>query len=217
MRHCRLVIVGLLVIVAFIAVCQWLVLHIGNGRLYDNVANTPRRDIGLLLGTSDKQGNGNSNPFFEKRIAAAAALYKAGKIRHVLVSGDNSRKDYDEPAMMLHALVLAGVPKTAITLDYAGFRTLDSVVRAKEVFGLVQFTIISQRFHVQRSLMIAQHYGIDAIGFCAEDIALRYGLKTQIREAFARVKAVLDLYILNTRPKFLGLRETIILTERTPG
>ena len=214
MRRCRLVIVGLLVIVAFIAVCQWLVLHTGNGRLYDNVADTPQRDIGLLLGTSDKQGNGNSNPFFEKRIAAAASLYKAGKIRHILVSGDNSRKDYDEPAMMQRALLAAGVPQTAITLDYAGFRTLDSVVRAKEVFGLTQFTIISQRFHDQRSLMIARHYGIDAIGFCAEDIALRYGLKIQVREVFARVKAVLDLYVFNTQPKFLGKRETIFLTEK---
>jgi len=209
MRRRCLVIVGLLAMMAFIAVCQWLVLRAGNGRLYDNVANTPQRDIGLLLGTSDKQGNGNSNPFFENRIAAAAALYQADKIRHILVSGDNSRKDYDEPAMMLRALVVAGVPKTAITLDYAGFRTLDSVVRAKEVFGLTQFTIISQRFHDQRSLMIARHYGIDAIGFCAGDIALRYGLKTQIREAFARVKAVLDLYVLNTQPKFLGPKENL--------
>ena len=213
MRRRRLVIVGLLALVVFFVVCQWLVLRAGNGRLYEQVADTPQRDIGLLLGTSDKQGNGNANPFFEKRIAAAAALYQAGKIRHILVSGDNSRKDYDEPAMMQRALVEVGVPQTAITLDYAGFRTLDSVVRAKEVFGLTQFTIISQRFHDLRSLMIARHYDIDAIGFCAGDIALRYGLKTQIREAFARVKAVLDLYILNTRPKFLGSKEKISLSD----
>jgi SanA protein len=165
----------------------------------------------VLLGTSEKQGNGNSNPFFEKRIVAAAALYKAGKIRHILVSGDNRRKNYDEPTDMQHALLAAGVPQTAITLDYAGFRTLDSVVRAKSIFGLSQFTIISQRFHDQRALLICRHYEIDAIGFCAEDIALRYGLKTQIREAFARVKAVLDLYVLNTRPKFLGPKESIRL------
>jgi len=202
----RLIIAGLLLLALsiLIGVCQWLVLRTGDGRLYENVADTPQRDVGLLLGTSEKQGNGNSNPFFEKRITAAAALYKAGKIRHILVSGDNSRKDYDEPAMMQRALLAAGVPQNAITLDYAGFRTLDSVVRAKEIFGLTQFTIISQRFHNQRALMIAHHYGIDAIAFCAEDVALRYGIKIQIREVFARVKAVLDLYILRTQPKFLG-------------
>jgi len=202
----RLVIAGmlLLMLAVVIAGCHWLVVRSGRGRLYDKVSDTPRRDVGLLLGTSDKQGNGNRNPFFEYRIAAAAKLYKAGKIRHLLVSGDNHRKGYDEPALMKNALVAAGVPEAAITVDCAGFRTFDSVVRAKEVFGLSQFTIISQRFHDQRSLLIARRYGIDAIGFCAADVKLRYSIKTQIREAFARVKAVLDLYLLNTRPKFLG-------------
>jgi len=201
----------MLTLAVVIAGCQWVVLRSGRGRLYDQIRNTPVREVGLLLGTSDKQGNGNSNPFFEYRIAAAAELYKAGKVRHLLVSGDNHRRGYDEPALMKAALLAAGVPESAITLDCAGFRTLDSVVRAKEVFGLSQFTIISQRFHDQRALLIAQHYDIDAIGFCAADVALRYGIKIQIREAFARVKAVLDLYVLHTQPKFLGPREKIPL------
>jgi len=204
MRRRRLVIAGMLLLALAVVIggCRWIVVRAGEGRLYDNAADIPCRDVGLLLGTSDKLANGHSNPYFKKRIAAAACLYKAGKIRHILVSGDNSRKDYDETAMMKTALLAAGVPETAMTVDCAGFRTLDSVVRAKEVFGLSKFTIISQRFHDQRSLFIARHYGIDAIGFCAGNVDLRY--KTQIREAFARVKAVLDLYLLNTKPKFLG-------------
>jgi len=210
--HRFLVIAGVLLLMLLVGIagCQWLVLRVGQGQLYDNYDNIPSHAVGLLLGTSDKQGNGNSNPFFENRIAAAAKLYKAGKVRHLLVSGDNRRKNYDEPALMKKALLAAGVPETALTLDCAGFRTLDSVVRAKEVFGLQQFTIISQRFHDQRALLIARHYGIDAIGFCAGDISLRYGLRTQIREAFARVKAVLDLYVIHTKPKFLGPKIIIL-------
>jgi len=202
----RLVIVALLILMLVVAVlgCRWLVARAGDGRLYDSVADIPQRDVGLLLGTSDKQGNGNSNPYFEHRIEAAVALYKAGKVRHLLASGDNHRKGYDEPALMKAALLSAGVPESAITVDCAGFRTLDSVVRAKEVFGLSHYTVISQRFHDQRALLIAQYYGIDAIGYCAHDISLRHGIRMQIREAFARVKAVLDLYVLHTPPKFLG-------------
>jgi len=202
----RLMIVGwlLLMLAAVIGACQWIVTRAGRDRLYDKVGNVPVCEVGLLLGTSDKQANGNNNPFFDNRITAAAELYKAGKVRHLLVSGDNCRKGYDEPALMKNALLAAGVPDTAMTVDCAGFRTLDSVVRAKKVFGLTRFTIISQRFHNQRALLIARHEGLDAIGFCAADIRLRYGLKTQIREAFARVKAVLDLYVLHTGPRFLG-------------
>ena len=208
MRRRRLVIAGLLflALAVVIAVCQWVVVRAAQGRLYGTVADIPKRDVGLLLGTSEKKENGNNNPFFDHRITAAAQLYKAGKIRHILVSGDNCRNDYDEPAMMKSALLKAGVPESAMTVDCAGFRTLDSVVRAKKVFGLQQFTIISQRFHDQRALLISRHYDIDAIGFCAADVGLRDSFKMPIREAFARVKAVLDLYVLRTPPKFLGPR-----------
>lgn len=209
----RLVIAGLLLLAlaALTAASGWLVVRAGKGRLFTEVAATPARDVGLLLGTSDKRKNGAANPFFTHRIEAAAALYHAGKIKHLLLSGDNRRKDYDEPTLMKAALLQKGVPETAMTLDYAGFRTLDSVVRAKEVFGLSAYTVISQRFHDQRALFIARHEGIDAIGFCARDVALRRGLKTQVREAFARVKAVLDLYVLRTEPKFAGPKEKLPL------
>ena len=207
MRRRRIVIAGLLLLVlavAAIAACQWVVMGTGRGRLYDTIAEVPVRDVGLLLGTTEKHPDGSHNLYFDYRITAAAELYKAGKIRHVLVSGDNRRADYDEPACMHRALLKAGVPESAMTLDCAGFRTLDSVVRAKKVFGQDKFTLISQRFHDQRALLIADHYGIDAIGYCAADVGLQQGLRIQIREALARVKAVMDLYLLHTPPKFLG-------------
>lgn len=191
----------------FFALCQWMVLRAGKDRLYTRVEEVPPREIGLLLGTGEKLGNGDENFFFTYRIAAAAELYKAGKVRRILASGDNHVREYDEPAMMQRALIAAGVPQEAILLDDAGFRTLDSVVRAREVFGFSQFIIISQRFHNQRALLIADHYGMDAAGYCARDVAVRFSLRTRIREAFARVKAVLDLYVLHTSPKFLGGKE----------
>jgi SanA protein len=137
------------------------------------------------------------------RIRAAAELYHAGKIDYILISGDNRYDYYNEPQMMQDDLIELGVPKEKIFLDYAGFRTLDSVVRAKKVFGLKSFTVISQRFHNERALFIAQNHGLHAVGYNAKDVSKNYGFKTNLREKFARVKVVLDL-MTGKEPKFLG-------------
>ena len=147
--------------------------------------------------------------YFKYRINPAVELYRAGKIKHIIVSGDNSLKEYNEPKQMQQALIQKGVPESAITLDYAGFRTLDSVVRGKKVFGQQKFIIISQKFHIERALFIAHKYGIDAIGFAALDPPEKYSIKTKVREVFAKTKAVIDLYIINKKPKFLGKKEII--------
>ncbi len=213
MKKSRFAVAGVVVLAlaAGTAGCGWLVENAGNGKLYTRVDQVPEREVGLLLGTTNLRRNGQRNPFFDYRIDAAVALYRAGKVRHLLVSGDNGTRGYDEPTLMRTALLAQGVPASAITLDYAGFRTLDSVVRAREVFGLSRFTVISQRFHDERALFIAHYYGLDAIAFCARDVGLRRGVKTKVRETFARVKAVLDLYVLHTQPKFLGPRQQIPL------
>jgi len=130
-------------------------------------------------------------------------LYKAGKISFIVVSGDNSRKTYDEPTQMKADLVLGGVPEEVIFLDYAGFRTWDSVVRIKEIFSQDDFTIISQRFHNERAIYLAQRHGINAVAFNAKDVNKYYGLKTNIREKLARVKVFVDL-LTNKKPRFLG-------------
>jgi SanA protein len=127
----------------------------------------------------------------------------------VIVSGDNSTQYYDEASAMKKALVENGVPDSVITLDYAGFRTLDSVVRCKWVFGQSDIILVSQEFQNERALFIAEHFGINAVGFNAQDVPEGYGLKTSIREYFARVKAVLDIYVLKTQPKFPGPPEPI--------
>jgi SanA protein len=196
---------------ALFAVCQYYVTHSGRKQLYSNVQQIPARNVGLLLGTVEQLRGGGENPFFRNRIEAAVELYKHGKVRHLLVSGDNHRRGYNEPEDMRKALLANGVPDRAITRDYAGLRTLDSVVRAKEVFGVSNLTIISQRDHDQRALLIADHYGMDAIAFCAREVPLSNSIMAHVHEWFARVKVVLDLYLLHTRPAHIGSRVLIPL------
>lgn len=166
--------------------------------VYDNVDAIPKNKVGLLLGTGKYAASGNINLFYKYRIDATVKLYKAGKIEYILVSGDNSRKDYDEPSDFKNDLIARGIPANRIFLDYAGFRTLDSVVRAKEIFGQTSITFISQKFHNQRAIYIANHFGIKAVGFNARDV-----YKSHFREYMERSKASLDL-VFNVQPKFLG-------------
>jgi len=186
-------------------------------RVFRSVDAVPAREIGLVLGTSRVTPRGKPNLHFNQRIAAAAALYHAGKVRHLLVSGDNHVATYDEPTDMRAALMAAGVPASAITCDYAGFRTLDSVVRAKNVFGLSQCTIISEDFHCPRALWIAQLHGLDAIAFAAPDVSLKsWSLRAGVREQFARAWCAMDLYVLHRQPHFAGPREPIVLSSIQP-
>ena len=183
---------------------HWWVERTTQAYIYTEIAQLPAKQVGLLLGTNPILGDGRPNRYFRFRMDATADLYKAGKIHHILASGDNSRQDYDEPNEMALALVQRGVPASAISLDYAGFRTLDSIIRAKEVFGQDHLTIISQPDHARRAVYIARHLGLDAVAFCAKDLQFGVALKTQLREYLAQAKVLLDLHVLRTKPKFLG-------------
>ena len=173
--------------------------------IYADIAKVPHKKAALVLGTA-KYAMGRENLFFNARIDAAVALFKAGKVDAIVVSGDNGSKSYDEPTDMQDDLIKRGVPKKYITLDYAGFSTLDSVVRADAIFDLDDFIIVSQKFHIERALYIADKKGLKAIGFAARDIQGFWGAKVRIREILARFKAFLDLYILKSEPKFYGER-----------
>jgi SanA protein len=201
-------IVKVIFILAILGSCLVLFLnvHINNKTrpfIYSSINSVPYNKTGLLLGTSKYLTKGELNPYFSNRISAAVALYRANKIKYIVVSGDNRRLSYNEPMMMKKELVKAGVPDSAIILDFAGFRTFDSVIRCYEIFGQKDFTIISQRFHIARGIYIANHYGIGAIGFEASDVGPLRGLKTNIRELFARVRVYWDIQT-GSQPKFLG-------------
>ncbi len=177
-------------------------------RIYYRITSVPPKRVALLLGTSKRTTAGATNKYFAERMQAAADLYHQGIIEHIIVSGDNMTVYYNEPRDMLQALRALGVPEGSITLDYAGFRTLDSVVRAKEVFGQDEVMIITQDFHCYRALFIAEYHGINAVAFSADNKdELPFALA--LREALARAKAVFDLYVFNERPKFLGEQEEL--------
>lgn len=177
---------------------QKIVVH-AHDKLYSNVNEIPYNEYGLVLGTS-KDGKFGMNPYFTKRMDAASLLYKNGKIEKIIVSGDNHIATYNETQDMTDYLVAHGVPAAAIIQDYAGFRTLDSVVRAKKVFGCKAITIISQAFHNERAIYIASYYDIDAIAFNAADVN---SVNNYAREFFAKCWVFLDLFVLHTAPKFL--------------
>ena len=180
-------------------------------KLYKNVQNIPPKKAALLLGTAKYIAKGKHNYFYIYRIRAAASLWKAGKVKAIVVSGDSSTKYYDETTRMQKDLIKAGVPKKYIVLDRLGLRTLDSIVRAEAIFDLKEYIIISQKFHLERALFIAKAKGQDVIGFIAKDIpgtAAAYRMKA--REYLARVKAFLDVTILHTEPKFYGKKEKVI-------
>jgi len=182
--------------------CNKMIADAAENKLYSDTRSIPFNRVGLLLGTS-KFVNGRNNPFYDYRIRAAADLLKANKIKYLVISGDNSRKEYDEPTSMRFDLMKAGIDSTVIYLDYAGFRTFDSVVRLKDIFGQDSVTIISQPFHNERAIYIAGKEGVSAIGFNAADPSPRQAFRTQMREKLARVKVFLDLWF-GKKPKFLG-------------
>lgn len=173
------------------------------GKLFSSIDSLPYNKVGLLLGTSKYNANGGNNLYFDYRVKAAVSLIKAGKIEYLVVSGDNGRKSYNEPEMMRQDLMNAGVDSSVIFFDYAGFRTFDSIVRIKKIFGQHAVTIISQQFHNERAIFIASKESINAIAYNAQDVGKHFGYKVQLREKLARVKVYLD-YLFGNSPKFLG-------------
>lgn len=213
-RLARITLGLMLLLAIFVGGVNGYVTFSNRDRLYTDLAKVPPADVALVLGTSSRLRNGAPNRHFAGRMEAAAALFHAGKVRHLLVSGDNRNLNYNEPVMMRKALIARGVPANAITCDFAGFRTLDSVIRAREVFGLRRCLIVTQRYHNPRALEIARATGLDADGFSPPDVDFANSFTTECREVLARVAAVLDLYVLNRSPHFLGKVEPIQLADR---
>ena len=186
-------------------ICDHIVTKNAQGRVYDSVSSLPYRKVALVLGTNPQtRVSGGENLYFKYRIEKAAELYQAGKVSYLLLSGDNGREDYNEPEAMKAALVSKGVPAERIYLDYAGFRTLDSIVRAKEVFGQDSVTIVSQAFHNERAIYIADKRGLEAIAINAKDGKIwKYPPRRIFREWTSRIKLFLD-ELMNIQPRYLG-------------
>ena len=205
MKKKLLKITGILVTIPLLVIflCNFIIESSAKHKTFSSIENIPKNRVGLVLGTSKKLLSGHANPYYTNRIKATVALFEANKIDYVLVSGDNGTIYYNEPSTIKKDLIAKGIPVGKIFLDYAGFRTLDSMVRANVVFGLDSVTVISQKFHNERAIYLANQKGLNAIGFNAKDLKGKQGFKVQFREYFARVKVFIDL-VLNTEPKFYG-------------
>ena len=179
-----------------------------SGQIHEDIDSVPFAPVGIVLGTSPLTVYGTPNPYFESRMEAAVALFRKNKISHILVSGDNGGRYYNEPLKMQQALLDAGIPEKAITIDNKGFRTLDSMIRCSEVFKQDQVTVITQSFHAHRALFIGNHLNMDVQAFAANKVAAGRA-KVTIREYFARSLAVWDLYFAGNGEKYSGNKETL--------
>ncbi len=188
----------------------WMTMR-AESRIFTDAAAVPQERVALVLGTGKLIG-GRINIHWRVRMDAAGALYKAGRVQHFLLSGDNGTDDYNEPEDMKAALIERGVPAAAITCDYAGFRTLDSIVRARQVFDVTRCVIISDDFHLARALWLADCHGITATAFHGEPLSWKSSGKSRVREWLARVKAVAD-EITGTEPKFGGPKVPLPLAD----
>jgi len=186
------------------------------GRLVTRIVDIDPAFLGttaVVLGTAKTLADGRLNTFYTARLAAVVELYRAGAVTSILVSGDNSRQGYDEPTAMRDDLVAAGIPGTVIWRDFAGLRTLDSVIRARAVFGLERCIIVSQLGHLRRALYLARAHGLDAQGYVARDIAGAAGARQWVRERLAVMVAAGDV-MLARGPRHLG---PPILVGRDPA
>ncbi len=199
----NIIIVILAVPITALLISHWVIEFNARNKTFDTVGEIPKNKVGLVLGTSRHLAEGGMNPYYSHRINATIALFNAGKIDFVLVSGDNGSIYYNEPTTFKKDLMEGGIPEDRIYLDYAGFRTLDSMVRARFIFGLDSVTVISQEFHNKRAIYLAESKGLKALGFNAEDISGDQARKVRLREYFARVKVFMDL-LFNTQPRFYG-------------
>ncbi len=199
---------GLLIFLALLSIMAlnaWMV-HAASGKIFTKVETVTPAPVALVLGA------GPGSLYFEDRLDAAEALYRAHKASHFVVSGEGDAADPygSETMLMFEGLVRRGIPKAAITRDDAGFRTLDSMARARNVYGLKSIIIVSQSFHLPRALYLAQAWGMDATGYAAVDPGGDF-YHTYFREWFARVKAVLDVQFLHTQPRQPGPPQPLTL------
>ncbi|MDW3192120.1 MAG: ElyC/SanA/YdcF family protein [Cytophagales bacterium] len=202
----KLLLLAIAAAVAFVIICNVIIL-MGSRDQIATLSDLQESNykVALVLGTSKWTMQGTQNLYFKGRVEASQKLIRTKHVAHLLLSGDNSLKEYNEPLLLKKELEAQGVPASAMTMDFAGFRTLDSIIRAKEVFGQDSLVIVTQSFHLPRALYIARHHKIQAIGFTAPG---PQPAKMRLREVIARTVAVLDI-LFGTQPKFLGKEEPL--------
>jgi len=207
----RLAIGGVLAVVTVLFAGPWGVLSAASTAHRYDVERVPARPVALVLGAGITP-DGQPTPFLAHRLDLAVRLWRLGKVQHVLVSGDHSRVDHDEVAVMTRYLTDRGVPGDRVTQDHAGFTTYDSCYRARAAFGVTAAIVVTNDYHLARALWTCRHLGVDAVGVGAhEGIAghVREAVKDQGRELLADGKALVETVLTRPLPHFLGPREIV--------
>ncbi len=203
--HQKKIIAFIIAVIIFILLviisCDFYARQKAEPYIYRSVDAIPYNEVGMVLGVSKTVGK-ISNEYFLNRINTAVKLYNAKKIKYIMISGAKCPyRNYNEMEDMHNSLVERGIPPDVIIQDGAGYRTLDSIVRAKKLLNMKKFTIISQHFHNTRAVYIAKFYKLDVVAIDAPDCGLFYWeLQTFMREHLAKVKMILDLHLLKTKP-----------------
>ena len=202
LRVYKVLCIFLIISVSAAVSINYYIIRTAGTSLISEISNVPKKDYCLLLGARP------GSYAMDYRIDAAFELYSKGKVKHILISGDNGRQIYNEPEEIRAELVRRGVPREAMTLDYAGFRTYDSVYRALHVFGVKDVVIVTQEFHAARALFLARSMDIEGVAYmAAPTIARNFN---RLRESLARIRAFADV-LFRLKPKFPGPPEPIEL------
>jgi SanA protein len=196
-RTIKTTIWAVLALIVVVLLCNLIVVKNSENKIYFDVSAIPSNNVGLVLGTNKYVAKGKENLFFKYRMEATARLFKEGKVKYLILSG-NKEEYYDEPKEMKKALSALGIPENVMLLDTAGYRTFDSVARCKQIYKQNKVTVISQNFHNVRALYLCQHEGVEAVGFAAQDVPDGYSSRTLIREYLARPKAMIDVYLISS-------------------
>ncbi|MEG3115319.1 ElyC/SanA/YdcF family protein [Salinicola sp. 4072] len=204
---------GLLLLVIGVVVINLWILQKTHARIEHEVPLCAMQPVGLVFGTAQWLREGGANPYYQARMEASAELLRLHRVQHLLLSGDNRTRYYNEPISMWRSLRHRNVSDAHMTLDYAGFSTFDSVVRAKEVFGADRLMLISQGWHLPRALFIAEVMGIEATGCAVPDDGVEGEWRLRLREWLARAATFGDLYVWGRKPYFLGPLEPIQLSS----
>ena len=206
MRKTKLLIAFLLSIPIIILIIIFSIKQSVNPLIYKNLNEVPKKYTAIIYGAGIIRGK--PSKYLRDRLDAGVALYKAGKVRKILVSGDNGSKSYDELTVMKNYCAAAGIPKEHIFVDYAGFDTYSTVFRAKQIFKVEEAIMVSQNYHLDRAVYLGKKMGMDAIGFAADKGSYHHLHKNKLREYAALFKSFVDVH-LRRQPKFAGRNEEI--------
>ncbi|WIM13551.1 MAG: hypothetical protein OJF58_004519 [Enhydrobacter sp.] len=199
MRLVLCVAVAIAAVAIALALLSWIAQRrlesLGESFVTSDPARLPAVEVALVLGAAPIGPEGGPNRYFEYRLDAAAALWRAGKVRYLLASGDLRSPDYDEPTAMRVGLIARGVPGECIYRDFAGVRTRDSILRAREIFGQRRLVVVSQPFHLARAIFLARQEGIEAWGLAARDVDRPYSILTTLRRYPSALRAYYDVWL----------------------